>query len=54
MNHSFVLTDDPVLWNQSFGFEEALKSCSEEFLMRPEQQELEDQPVKQSDANFTR
>lgn len=47
-------TDDPLLWNQSFGFEEALISCSEEVLMRPDQSKLENRPVKQADGNFTR
>jgi len=47
-------TDDPMLWNQSFGFEEALISCSEKFLMRPEERNLENQPVKLTDINFTR
>ena len=47
-------TDDPLLWNQSFGFEEALISCSEEVLMRPGESKLENRPVKQADRNFTR
>lgn len=34
-NYSVVPEDDPLLWNQSFGFDEALMSCSEELLMRP-------------------
>lgn len=50
-NYSVIPEDDPMLWNQSFGFEEALISCSEEFLMRPEKANLENQPVKHSDIN---
>jgi len=47
-------TDDPLLWNQSFGFEEALISCSEEVLMRPGESKLENRTIKQADRNFTR
>ena len=47
-------TDDPMLWNQSFGFEEALISCSEEVLMRPGESKLENRTVKQADGAFTR
>ena len=47
-------TDDPMLWNQSFGFEEALISCSEKVLMRPGESELENRTVKQADGAFTR
>lgn len=47
-------TDDPLLWNQSFGFEEALISCSDEALMRPDESKRENRPVKQADGNFTR
>ena len=47
-------TDDPMLWNQSFGFEEALISCSEEVLMKPGESKLANRTVKQADGNFTR
>ena len=47
-------TDDPMLWNQSFGFEEALISCSEEVLMKPGESKLENRTIKQADGNFTR
>jgi len=53
-NYSILPEDDPLLWNQSFGFEEALISCSEEVLMRPGESKLENRPVKQADRNFTR
>ncbi|KAJ7363291.1 DNA repair protein rad52 [Desmophyllum pertusum] len=51
-NYSVIPEDDPSLWNQSFGFEEALISCSEELLMRPDESKLGNRPVKQIDANF--
>lgn len=49
------LKDDPVLWNQSFGLEEALISCSDEFLMRPEHSLENQQPDNNKSVNnFTR
>jgi len=53
-NYSVLPEDDPLLWNQSFGFEEALISCSEEVLMRPGESKLENRTIKQADRNFTR
>lgn len=54
-NYSVFPEDDPVLWNQSFGLEEALISCSEEFLMRPEHNLENQQPDnKKRVNNFTR
>ncbi|KAL9973228.1 hypothetical protein ACROYT_G019650 [Oculina patagonica] len=53
-NYSVIPEDDPLLWNQSFGFEEALISCSDEVLMRPDESKLENRPAKQADGNFTR
>lgn len=53
-NYSVFPEDDPMLWNQSFGFEEALISCSEEVLMRPGESKLENRTFKQADGNFTR
>lgn len=50
----FLSTDDPLLWNQSFGFEEALISCSDEALMRPDESKLENRTFKQADRNSTR
>ena len=50
-NVLYSSTDDPSLWNQSFGFEEALISCSEELLMRSDESKLGNRPVKQTDAN---
>lgn len=42
-----------MLWNQSFGFEEALICCSDEFLMRPEDSNLENQPLEENDVKLT-
>ncbi|XP_068701424.1 DNA repair protein RAD52 homolog isoform X2 [Montipora foliosa] len=49
-NYSIFPEDDPVLWNQSFGLEEALSYCSDEFLMRSEPN-LENQPDSKSSVN---
>lgn len=49
-NYSIFPEDDPVLWNQSFGLEEALSYCSDEFLMRSEPN-LENQPGNKSSVN---
>lgn len=55
MNDSSKTTDDPLLWNQSFGFDEALISCSEELLMRsPEASKLENTPVKPDDVKASK
>ncbi|KAM7446802.1 DNA repair protein rad52 [Porites harrisoni] len=52
-NYSVIPEDDPMLWNQSFGFEEALICCSDEFLMRPEDSNLENQPLEENDVKLT-
>ncbi|XP_068718695.1 DNA repair protein RAD52 homolog isoform X2 [Montipora capricornis] len=49
-NYSIFPEDDPVLWNQSFGLEEALSYCSDEFLMRSEPN-LENHPDNKSSVN---
>lgn len=54
-NYSVIPEDDPLLWNQSFGFDEALISCSEELLMRsPEASKLENTPVKPDDVKASK
>ncbi|PFX34356.1 DNA repair protein RAD52-like [Stylophora pistillata] len=54
-NYSVIPEDDPLLWNHSFGFDEALISCSEELLMRsPEAFKLENTPVKPDDVKASK